>query len=119
MWHKHMNLEIWGAGSGACVSVFVLGVLAVTAVGGVLRRVGMAGVWMREFSIPLLGWTWFVWSLVGGCLLGWWHSKVFKVECRCVYAWLGSGGGVGVWLFRAVVAGCLPQSGVSNPYKAR
>ena len=31
------------AGSGACVSVFVLGALAVTAVGGVLRRVGMAG----------------------------------------------------------------------------
>jgi len=37
----------------------------------------------------------------------------------CVYARLGSGVGVGVWLFRAVVAGCLPQSGVSNPYKAR
>ena len=72
-----MNLEIWGAGSGACVSVFVLGALAVTAVGGVWRRVGMGGGWMREFFFPPLGWTWFVWSSVAACLLGWWHSKVF------------------------------------------
>jgi len=34
---------------------------------------------MREFSIPPLGRTWFVWSLVAAFLLGWWHSKVFKV----------------------------------------
>jgi hypothetical protein len=74
---------------------------------------------MREFSFPPLGWTWFVWSLVAACLLGWWHSKVFKVECRWVYERLGSGGGVGVWLFRAVVAGCPPQSGVSIPYEGR
>ncbi len=44
----------------------------------------------------------------------WVGGIVKKVECRWVYARLGSGVVWGLSLLRAVMAGCPPQSGVSK-----
>jgi hypothetical protein len=59
-----------------------------------------------------------VWSSVAACLMGWWIKFLKLNACGFMH---GSGLGVvwGVSLSRAVVAGCPPQSGVSNPYEAR